>query len=75
MMGWPEGEEGARKAMAAEMAGHVASLCGFFYPEDPLKPEFRRRSGTRKGCPRATTSRYPARDPILMENFGAQGTH
>ena len=51
VMGWPEGEEGARKAMAAEMAGHVASLCGFFYPEDPLKPEFRRVVARAKDAP------------------------
>ena len=75
VMGWPEGEEGARTAMAAEMAGHVASVNHSFYPEDPPKPEFRRCSRTRKGCPRAATSRYPAKDPILMENFCIQGEH
>ena len=69
------GRGGGEDGHAAEVAGHVASVNAAFYPENPPKPEFRRCSRTRKCCPRAATSRYPAKDPILMENFCIQGAH
>jgi hypothetical protein len=35
VMGWPEGEEGARKAMAAEMVAMLPLLCSFFTLKTP----------------------------------------
>lgn len=72
-MGGLEARRGRLRGGSAIADGHVASVNLDFYPEDPTKPEFRPCSRTRKGCPRATASPYPAKDPILMEDFWTKG--